>query len=127
MSWTSGYSTPAGDKRPWGNGDGRFIYPPLAAANADSSAPILDGPIDSIRWEHLRDGIEDYEYLCMLRRLVEAQAGRLPATLESEARQLLVVPDTITSTLTEFTADGEPIEKHRDQVARMIERLSPGK
>lgn len=125
MSWTSGYSTPSGDKRPWGNGDGRFIYPPLAAANADSTGPVLDGPIDSIRWEHLRDGIEDYEYLCILRRLVEAHSGRIPATLESEARQLLVVPDTITASLTEFTVDGEPIEQHRDQVARMIERLSP--
>jgi hypothetical protein len=125
MSWTSGYSTPSGDKRPWGNGDGRFIYPPRAAANADSSGPVLDGPVDSIRWEHLRDGIEDYEYLSILRRLLDAHSGRIPAPLESEARQLLIVPDAITSTLTHFTADGEPIEQHRDQVARMIERLSP--
>jgi hypothetical protein len=123
MSWTSGYSTPAGDKRPWGNGDGRFLYPPIAAANADSAGPVLDGPVDSIRWEHLRDGLEDYEYLAMLRRILDADAGRIPTGLESEARQLLIVPASITASLTEFTADGEPIERHRDLVARMIERL----
>ncbi|MCP4641325.1 MAG: DUF4091 domain-containing protein, partial [bacterium] len=27
MSWVSGYSTPGGKRKPWGNGDGRFIYP----------------------------------------------------------------------------------------------------
>jgi hypothetical protein len=124
MSWTSGYSTPAGEKRPWGNGDGRFIYPPLAAANADNTGPVLDGPIDSIRWEHLRDGIEDYEYLVMLRQRLETNPGRLPADLAAEARQLLLVPATITRSLTEFTPDGAPIEQHRDLVARMIERLS---
>jgi len=28
MSWKGGYGTPIGEKRPWGNGDGRFLYPP---------------------------------------------------------------------------------------------------
>ena len=124
MSWTSGYSTPAGEKRPWGNGDGRFIYPPVAAAQANSPEPVLAGPVDSIRWEHLRDGIEDYEYLSILRRLLEAHQNPIPAALESEARRLLTVPASITTSLTEFTPDGEPIEQHRDAVARMIEQLT---
>ena len=50
----------------WGNGDGRFIYPPEAAADANPANPVLDGPVDSIRWEMLRDGIEDYEYFVIL-------------------------------------------------------------
>lgn len=124
MSWTDGYSTPAGEKHPWGNGDGRFIYPPPAAAAANSTGPVLDGPIDSIRWEHLRDGIEDYEYLAMLRRLLAANPGRLSPELTAEARQLLTVPDAISSSLTAFALDGEPIEQHRDRVARMIERFA---
>ena len=32
MGYVSGYSTPKGAKAFWGNGDGRFVYPPLAAA-----------------------------------------------------------------------------------------------
>jgi hypothetical protein len=123
MSWMSGYSTPSGEKRAWGNGDGRFLYPPPAAANADSAEPILDGPVDSIRWEHLRDGIEDYEYLCTLRRILEANAGRIPADREAAARALLIVPEEITSSLASFTPDGEPIERHRNAVARMIEAM----
>ncbi len=124
MGWTSGYSTPAGTKRPWGNGDGRFIYPPEAAADGQSKEPILAGPVDSIRWEMLRDGVEDYEYLAILRGLIEKakQNGMVDATL-AEYRALLDVPDAITSTMTQFTIDPAPIEQRRDAVARAIERL----
>jgi len=52
---------------------GRFIYPPQDAANANPAGPVLDGPVDSIRWEMLRDGIEDYEYLTILERLLKAK------------------------------------------------------
>ena len=68
MSWTSGYSTP--DGRPPALGQRRRAFHLSAAGRRDAKgdAPVLDGPVDSIRWEHLRDGIEDYEYLCILRR-----------------------------------------------------------
>ncbi|MCZ7639697.1 MAG: hypothetical protein M5U12_28815 [Verrucomicrobia bacterium] len=33
MSWVSGYGTPAGTRSPWGNGDGRFLYPPRRNPN----------------------------------------------------------------------------------------------
>jgi hypothetical protein len=123
MSWTSGYSTPAGDRRPWGNGDGRFIYPPLAAADGNATAPILDGPVDSIRWEQLRDGIEDYEYLSILRRRLAEHRPTLPAETYQRLARLLVVPESITRSLTEFANDGAPIEQQRDLVARAIEEL----
>jgi hypothetical protein len=125
MSWTSGYSTPAGERRPWGNGDGRFLYPPEAAFDPTRGGPILDGPIDSIRWEHLRDGIEDYEYLCLLRRLLTEKGDRLPADLRAGFAELLVVPDTISRSLTEFTPEGAPIEARRHQIAGAVERLLP--
>lgn len=122
MSWTSGYSTPAGDRRPWGNGDGRFVYPPLAAA-AGSNAPVLDGPVDSIRWEHLRDGLEDYEYLCILRKRLAERRLTLAEKSYQNFAELLKVPESITRSLTEFAADGAPIEQHRARVARAIEAL----
>ncbi len=124
MSWTSGYSTPDGDRRPWGNGDGRFIYPPLEAAGAKSDAPVLEGPVDSIRWEQLRDGIEDYEYLCLLRERLAERKSTLPADAYQKYARLLVVPATITRSLTEFASDGAPIEHQRQLIARAIEELN---
>jgi len=123
MSWTSGYSTPVGERHPWGNGDGRFIYPPLAATGTRPDQPVLDGPVDSIRWEQLRDGIEDYEYLCILRRLLAERRPTLPAAAYQRLSRLLEVPENITRGMTGFAADGAPIEQQRARVARAIEEL----
>jgi hypothetical protein len=124
MGWRSGYSTPKGEKRPWGNGDGRFIYPPLAAADAHPSGPVLEGPVDSMRWEMLRDGIEDYEYLVILKRLLEDKKDKLTRSQRQDYAGLLEVPDEITRDMTTFTKDPAPIEKRRDQVARAIVKLN---
>jgi hypothetical protein len=124
MGWQSGYSTPKGEKRPWGNGDGRFIYPPEGAADARPSGPMLDGPVDSIRWEMLRDGIEDYEYLAMLKRLLSEKGGKLTDQQRNEFTQLLEVPPGITKDMTTFTKDPLPIEVIRDKIARAITQLS---
>jgi len=124
MGWRSGYSTPKGEKRPWGNGDGRFIYPPEAAADAHPSEPVLDGPVESIRWEMLRDGIEDYEYLAILQKLLKAKQDRLTASQRQDYAALLEVPEAITRDMTTLTKDPAPIEVRRDQVARAIVRLN---
>jgi len=124
MGWRSGYSTPKGEKRPWGNGDGRFIYPPEAAADAHPAEPVLDGPVESIRWEMLRDGIEDYEYLAILQKLLKAKQDRLTAGQHQDYAALLEVPKAITRDMTTFTKDPAPIEVRRDQVARAIVRLN---
>ena len=124
MGWRSGYSTPKGEKRPWGNGDGRFIYPPEAAADAHSSGPVLEGPVDSIRWEMLRDGIEDYEYLVILRKLIEAKKDKLSAGRKQKYVALLEVPEDITSDMTTFTKNPAPIEARRDWIAQAISELS---
>jgi hypothetical protein len=123
MSWTTGYGTPSGTKLPWGNGDGRFIYPPVAAASGRPAGPVLQGPVDSIRWEHLRDGIEDYEYLTILSRTLAERRARLAPGRAGELEQLLTVPESITRSMTEFARDGAPIEQRRHQVARAIEEL----
>lgn len=123
MGWVSGYSTPAGVRSPWGNGDGRFIYPPEAAADANPPGPLLEGPVDSIRWEMLRDGVEDYEYFVILRDLIEARRDRIPVEELGYFEGLLEVPATVSEGLTVFTKDPAPIEEHRDRIARAIERL----
>ena len=124
MGWTSGYSTPKGQKRPWGNGDGRFIYPPPSAADAHPAGPVLDGPVDSIRWEMLRDGIEDYEYLIILEKLLNVKKEKLTTQQHQKYSALLEVPEAITKDMTNFTKDPTPIEAHRDMIAQAIAKLS---
>ncbi|MDA0333954.1 MAG: DUF4091 domain-containing protein, partial [bacterium] len=52
MSWESTYNAPPGARRPWGNGDGRFLYPPpgAPAAGPNLQGPNLQGPVERIRW-----------------------------------------------------------------------------
>ncbi|MBP5672416.1 MAG: DUF4091 domain-containing protein [Victivallales bacterium] len=124
MGWVSGYDTPAGVRTPWGNGDGRFSYPPEAAADGKQDGPVLDDPVPSIRMEMLRDGLEDYEYFAMLKRLLAAKGGQLPAAKRAEYESLLTVPQDVTRTMTEFTKDPAPYESHRLKLAAAIAELS---
>ena len=120
MSWTSGYGVAKGSKRPWGNGDGRFLYPPLAAANGKPSAPVLEGPVESLRLEMLRDGIEDYEYFVILKRLLAEKGAKLDSRTRMNVETLLKVPAEVSAGLTHFTKDPITIETHRDKLARAI-------
>ncbi len=123
MSWKNGYGVPMGEKRPWGNGDGRFLYPPRRDPNK-AQTPCLDGPINSVRWENLRDGMEDYEYFWLLKQEVErgaATKGETPAV--KEARELLHVPEEISKDTTQFTTDPRLLLEHRERIAQMIQKL----
>ena len=115
MGWRSGYSTPKGEKRPWGNGDGRFIYPPLTAATPEiaGEGPVLDPPVSSIRLEMLREGVEDYEMLHLLRVLLAQYRDKLPVGIRTNYEALLEVPAEITADMTTFTTDPEPIYRRR--------------
>jgi hypothetical protein len=125
MGYVSGYSTPRGAKRHWGNGDGRFLYPPLAAAVPGKSGaqPVIAPPVSSIRWEMLREGIEDYEMLYLLRERIEQRRQRLTAEQLQAYQALLEVPAAITRDMTAFTTDPAPLYQHRRAVAEAIERL----
>jgi len=125
MGYTSGYSVPSGTKLNWGNGDGRFIYPPLAAAvpGLNDGRPVFDKPVSSIRWEMIREGVEDYEMLYLLRDLLERKGDQLSEADRTAAKELLTVPESITKTMTEFTIDPRPILQRRIDVAEMIEKL----
>ena len=124
MSWMTGYGTKPGEKRPWGNGDGRFMYPPEIAGNARPPHPVLDGPVDSIRWEMLRDGIEDYEYLVILKHALDNPDSALSEEQRARFRKLLEVPAAITVDARTYTKDPAPVERHRGRIAKMIEALA---
>lgn len=126
MGYVTGYSTPKGKKQYWGNGDGRFIYPPLAAAvpGAPGSKPVLEPPVASIRWEMLREGVEDYEFLYLLRERLEKNRDKLTAEQARQFEALLSVPESITKDMTTFTTDPTPIYLRRAAIADAIERLA---
>jgi len=93
------------------NGDGFLVYP----------GP--DGPVDSIRWEIIRDGIEDYDYLRILTdRINKVQAAGVNQALLEKARQSLnfkaLVPDLVA-----FSRDPKVLYDKRDEIARMIVEL----
>lgn len=134
MSYVSGYDFKPGQVGYWGNGDGRFLYPPRRDPNT-ATEPCRDEPINSVRWENLRDGMEDYEYFWLLDQQVKrlermtreasnrGRPNRETERLLAEAKQLLVVPEAISKDLTHFTNDPRLMLEHRDKLARMIETL----
>lgn len=123
MSYVTGYGAPPGYKGYWGNGDGRFYYP--ANRNPqDTATKYLTGPVDSLRWEMLREGIEDYEYFYLLREAVEERkaAGDRSAAVQ-EAEGLLTVPTAVCQDMIHFTTDPAPLYAHREKIAQALERL----
>ena len=116
MSWSE-------SNRPWGNGDGRFLYPPLETIGSNTDGQfILKAPIYSIRWEMLRDGVEDYEYLTILKNLL-ADPQAKSCKNHKAYLELIKNLDSITKTLTEFTANPTVILDHRQKVAQAIVNL----
>ena len=124
MSWVSGYDTPAGAKIPWGNGDGRLLYPPEAAQDGSQPQTVLDPPVASFRLEMLRDGIDDYEYFVMLKKLLEEKGSTLDPSTRALYQKLLEVPAEVTSDMTLFAANPAALKRHRIKLAEAIERLN---
>ncbi|MBT4499804.1 MAG: hypothetical protein HOC74_18900, partial [Gemmatimonadetes bacterium] len=75
-----------------------------------------------IRWEMLRDGVEDYEYFAILRDLLK-ERDDLGVDEREAFEELLQVPPIVTESMTEFTRDPAPLEAHRHALARAIEEL----
>jgi hypothetical protein len=124
MSYTVGYGLPYGQVSHWGNGDGRFLYPPNRDPGKDRTKYIC-GPVDSVRWEILREGIEDYEYFVLLEAAVaKAQHDPKLKAEAAAARKLLDFPAAIFTTGQDYTKDPLELLKVRAAVAAAIERLA---
>ena len=115
-----------GNTRNWGNGDGRLIYPPpmaLANYNDGQISHSLEGPINSIRMELLREGIEDYEYFWLLQDLVKNATDPEKASVR-EAEGYLIVPETVLTSLVSYSQNPDSIYAHRSVLAQMILKLT---
>jgi hypothetical protein len=100
-------------KRKYKNGMGNLVYP-------GKNGELLP----SLRLENLRDGLEDYEYLAMLEKLVaENKKNNRNSTLVKEAEKLLKVPANVAVAAGDYSSEPENLLKYRKQIASMIERL----
>ena len=110
---------------------------PASYKNNNGDGSIMcagpDGPVATIRLENIRDGIEDYEYYVLLRRLLaerppESLVGK---TLGGMGRALRLgiggeageVSEKVVRTLSDFSYDPAVLRAERRRVARAILRL----
>lgn len=94
------------------NGDGFLVY-------TDAT-----GPVNSLRWENIRDGIEDYDYLAIFndrRRKLLATPGH--EALLQRAAAVYNLKDVIPS-LVDFTRDPAVMEARRRAIAAMIVEMN---
>ncbi len=93
------------------NGNGYLVY------------PGSDGPVSSIRWETIRDGIEDYDYLVMVRaRIAELEKRGGNAALLQRAKDVLNLGPLVQD-LVNFPRDPALLLRKRQEIAALIVEL----
>lgn len=119
--WQKPMSQPDHRKWNWGNGDGHLLYP---ATKTPSKTFIAKGPVDSIRWETIRDGIEDWDYFRMLKdRIDAAPASRRNSTEYKAAAEALERVNGAIRSFTDYCKDPTEAESIRFAVAKAIEGM----
>lgn len=103
------------------NGDGFLLYPGAAVGHP--------GIVSSVRFEQAREGVEDYEYLHLLRQLIDigVRAGRDTAEGQralDAAAALVEIPNAGGRYSTQILPDPERLYQVRQSLAAAIESLS---
>ncbi len=119
--WEKPMSQPESRNRNWGNGDGHLLYP---ATKKPFKSFVAKGPVDSIRWETIREGIEDWDYFRILKDKIDATPASKRATAEYKAAKsaLTQVNDCIKS-CTDYCKDPNKVASIRISVAKAIENM----
>lgn len=104
---------------PGGNGDGSLYYWPDGVHASSGSDGKPDTPVNSVRLELTRDGIEDYDYLALLQKASAKAKGADAAT----ARKLLDVSD-LTPAFNRYVTDPQRLAARREEIARLVEALN---
>ncbi|MDD4268345.1 MAG: DUF4091 domain-containing protein [Pirellulales bacterium] len=100
------------------NGDGFLIYP---------GAPLgRDELVSSIRLENAREGVEDYEYLHLLKARLAASGEDLPAARQAlaAAAELVEIPNAGGRYSSRILPDPERLFQVREQLAEAIEKAA---
>jgi hypothetical protein len=105
-----------------GNGDGYLLYP-----RRDGDPP--DRFYETVRLEVLRESLEDYDHLAILKaRLTAAEAaGTAPPEALAAAREALADADKIATDATTYSLDPADYAYVRGLVASAIEGLPPAR
>jgi len=90
------------------NGDGYFLYP----------GPY--GPLTSLRFEIMRDGVEDYDALRMLQELLKRKSDRVSAAVRERARHALTLSPEVFGSMTKYPADAGAMVERRRLVNELI-------
>jgi hypothetical protein len=102
-----------------------LFYP---ACREPSEKPVLAGPVNSVRWELLREGLEDREYFWLLeQRLRAAKAGSTAASAVAQAESALRSPHELARSLTDYEKDPAKLYAARAKLAEAIEALAPAR
>jgi hypothetical protein len=92
---------------PGGNADGSLLY------------PGVDGPVDSLRWEITRDGIEDYDYLALAQQWAR-KARAAKKTQLAERLEALCDTADVTKSWVDYTEDPAVIMAHRRRLGQAL-------
>jgi hypothetical protein len=92
------------------NGEGYLFYPGDSTEEF-TGQPDVEGPVTSIRFELLREGIEDYEYLWMLRSHGAEEFAR------EQVRNMVV-------DVSAFSRNAEELYRTREAMAERLEQLT---
>jgi len=85
--------------------------------------PGTDGPVSSIRWDALRDGIEDYEYLWILRDRTSAVLERLGSDVVSPSERADEIARSIVRDFVDYARTNDEMRAARAAVAAEIEAM----
>jgi len=110
---TYDWNDPFGPAPKYPPGDSHIIY------------PGKNGPMNSIRWEMLREGMEDYEYLWLLESRTRALMQKLKVGKDrfaADARSREICGQIVHS-LTRYETDPETVYAARDRLAGEIEAI----
>lgn len=100
---------------PWANGDGQIFY------------PGKNSMIPTIRTKVIRDGLEDYETLLLLKKqinLVKKGKIQAPADWLTKAQKAIAVSPKIVKTLSQFTKKSKDIIEERQKIATLLEQVN---
>lgn len=103
------------------NGDGTMIYP---------GQPVgVDGLVSSTRLKLAREGVEDYEFMVALERLIDQRDSEGVDTTAARqaldrARDLVTLPAADGRYTTGYTPDPDELMEIRDGIATAIEALA---
>jgi len=91
-----------------GNGNGTLIYPGLPA-QIGGNTPV---PLPSIRLKHIRDGMQDFEYLYALKQANQASFAQQQAA-------------SFITTAYSFSSDPQALLAARDALGNQLQQLAP--